>query len=188
VEAQGYIFGSSLLYQDSKSIILLTKNGRMWTDTNGKHTKNRFFLVTDKVAQGGLSIQHLGTKNMLADVNLKPLKGLLSRKFHHERMGVPVGYDGDVEQRNTHTMLLPMVEIERATIPEKELLKGIVVLSPAKQNTTSKKVPKKGVPRGGDSKSISSRSGATSKKGVCWERVNIGPSIDPSGRLEDPVI
>ena len=79
-------------------------------------------------------------------------------------MGVPVGYDGNVEQRNTHTMLLPMVETERATIPEKELLKGIVVLSPAKQNTTSKKVPKKVVPRGGDSKSISSRSGATSKK------------------------
>ena len=69
VEAQGYIFGSSLLYQDSKLIMLLTKNGRMWTDTNGKHTKNRFFLITDKVAEGGLSIQHLGTKNMLTDVN-----------------------------------------------------------------------------------------------------------------------
>ena len=39
---------------------------------NSKHTKNRFFLITDKVAQGDLKIEHMGTDNMWGDVNTKP--------------------------------------------------------------------------------------------------------------------
>ena len=60
-------------------------------------------------------------------------------------------------------MLLPKVETERLTVPENKLLEEIVVLVPAKWKSTSKKVPKKEVPRGGESKLISQRSGATAK-------------------------
>ena len=60
VEAQGYTIMSNILYQDNKLIILLAKNGRMSTGKNIKYIKNRFFLITDKVAQGDLSIQHMG--------------------------------------------------------------------------------------------------------------------------------
>ena len=77
MEAQGYRIERNLLYQDNKSIILLVKNGRMSAGKNIRHIKNRFFLITDKVAQGDLSIQHMGTKNMWADVNTKPVQGLL---------------------------------------------------------------------------------------------------------------
>ena len=78
-------------------------------------------------------------------------------------MGVPVGYDDEVKRRNMYLMLLPKIENERLTITEKELLKGIAVLVPAKQKSTTKKVPKKEILRGSDSKSISPRTSATAK-------------------------
>ena len=48
MEAQGYTIGNNILYQDNKSTILLAKNGRMSNGNNSKHTRNRFFLITDK--------------------------------------------------------------------------------------------------------------------------------------------
>ena len=51
MEAQGYTIENNILYQDNKSTILLAKNGRMLAGKNSKHIKNRFFLITDKVAQ-----------------------------------------------------------------------------------------------------------------------------------------
>ena len=74
----------------------------------------------------------MGTKDMWADVNTKPVQGLLFRKFLNRMMGVPAKHDDDVERRNTHPMLLPRIENERLTIPEAELLKEIAVLAPAK--------------------------------------------------------
>ena len=62
MEAQGYTIESNVLYQDNKSTILLAKNGRMSAGNNSRHIKNRFFLITDKVAQGDLEIRHMGTK------------------------------------------------------------------------------------------------------------------------------
>ena len=110
MEAQGYTIESNLLYQDNKSTILLAKNGRMPAGKNSRHIKNMFVLITDKVVKGDVSIQHKGNKDMWADVNTKPVQGLLFRKFRHEMMGVPVKYDNDVERRNTHPMLLPKIE------------------------------------------------------------------------------
>ena len=77
MEAQGYTIESNLLYQDNRSTILLAKNGRLLAGKHSKQIKNGFFLIKDKVAQGDLSIQHVGTKNMWADVNTKPVQGLL---------------------------------------------------------------------------------------------------------------
>ena len=68
----------------------------MSADKNSKHIKNSFF-ITDKVAQGDLSIQYMGTKNMWAGVNTKPVQGLIFRKFCHEMMGVPAGCDDYVK-------------------------------------------------------------------------------------------
>ena len=49
-EAQSYTMDNNVLYQDNKSTTLLAKNGRMSAGKNSKHIKNRFFLITDKVA------------------------------------------------------------------------------------------------------------------------------------------
>ena len=72
----------------------------------------------------------MGTKNMWAGVNTKPVQGLIFRKFRHEMIGVLVEYDNDVKRRNTHQIRLPKVKTERLTIPEKELLKELAVLAP----------------------------------------------------------
>ena len=77
MEDQGYTIESNVLYQDNRSTILLSKNGRMSAGKNSRHIKNRFFLITNKVAQGDLEIRHMGTKSMWADVNTKPVQGEL---------------------------------------------------------------------------------------------------------------
>ena len=81
VEAQGYTIESNLLYQDNKSTILLAKNGRISAGKNSKHIKNRFFLITHKVAKDDVKIRHMGTNSIWADVNTKPLQGQLFRTF-----------------------------------------------------------------------------------------------------------
>ena len=90
MESQGYTIENNILYQDNKSIIFLDKNGRISAVKNSKHIKNKFFLVTDKVAQRELDIRHMGTKSMWADVNTKPVQVAIFRIFRSEMMGVPV--------------------------------------------------------------------------------------------------
>ena len=107
---------------------------------------------------------------MWADVNTKPVQGLLFRKCCHEMIGVTVRYDADTKQRNTYLILLPKVKTERLFIPEKELLKEITVLAPVRQIATTKKVTNRGVTRGSDSKSISPRSGCNGKTRGCVGR------------------
>ena len=51
MKTHGYTIKNNILYQDNKSTILLAKNRRILTGKNSKHTKNRFFFITDKVAQ-----------------------------------------------------------------------------------------------------------------------------------------
>ena len=104
----------NILYQDNKSTILLAKNGRMSAGKASKHIKNRFYLVTDKIAQGDLTVEHRPTKEMWADVNTKPLQGKLFREMRAQLMGVPIDYDDDQERRRTHPKLLPKVEAEAA--------------------------------------------------------------------------
>ena len=59
-------------------MILLAKNVRLSAGKNSKHIKNRFFLITHKVAQGDIKIEHKVTDEMWGDVNTKPtqIKGL----------------------------------------------------------------------------------------------------------------
>ena len=51
----------------------------MLAGKNSKHIKNRFLLITDKLAQSEIEIRHMVTKSMWADVNTKPVQGALIR-------------------------------------------------------------------------------------------------------------
>ena len=93
MEAQGYTIENNILYQYNKSTILLAKNGRMSAGENSKHIKNRFFLITDKVVQGDLKIEHKGTDEMWWDVNTNPTQGKSFRVMRAEVMGMSVDYD-----------------------------------------------------------------------------------------------
>ena len=116
MEAKGYTIESNILYQDNKYTILLEKNGRMSAGKNSKHIKNRFFLITDKVAQEDLETRHKGTDDMWADMNTKPKYGKLFRTQLRNVMGVPVDYDDYVEHRNMHPLLLPTQEAARQQV------------------------------------------------------------------------
>ena len=116
---------------------------------------------------------------MWADVNTKPVQGLLFRKFRHEMMGVPVKYDEDVKRKNTHPMRFPKIENERLTIPEAGLLKEIAVLAPAKRRPKAKKVSKRGITLGSEDKPISPRTGATAKQRSVLGDGKYGPGSGP---------
>ena len=88
MEANGYALENNNLYQDNKSTILLANNGRMSAGKNSKHIKNRFFLITDKVAMEDLEIQQKCTDEMWADVNTKPTKGKRFRFMNGHVMGI----------------------------------------------------------------------------------------------------
>ena len=110
MEAHGYTIENNILYQYNKSTILLANNGRISDGKNSKHTKNRFFLITDKVAQRELDICHMDTKSMWVDFNTKPVQGAIFRIFRSEMMDVPVEYDDDVDRRRTHPLILPIIK------------------------------------------------------------------------------
>ena len=105
MESQGYSIENNVLYQDNKSTILLAKNGRMLAGKASKRIKNRFSLITDKIAQEDLTIQHRGTKLIWADGNTKPLQGDGFCRFRLVLMGISPDYDDDIERRNTHPAL-----------------------------------------------------------------------------------
>ena len=67
MEAQGYTIDSNILFQDKKSTILLAKNFRSSAGKKSKKINNCYLLITDKVQQGDLEIQHKPNGEMLAD-------------------------------------------------------------------------------------------------------------------------
>ena len=120
MEAQGYTIDNNLLYQDNKSTILLAKNGRMSAGKASRHIHHRFFLITDKIEKGDVTVEHRGTKEMWADGNTKPLQGAGFRTFRSKVMGIPENYDNDAERKRTHPLLLPKPE-KAGVVPSKDL-------------------------------------------------------------------
>ena len=113
MEAQGYTIKNNMLYQDTKSIILLAKTNHMSAGKAIKHTKNSGFLVADKITQDELTVQHRGTELMWDDDNTKPLQGNRFRQlFRSVLMSIPPNYDNNVESRNMHPLLLLKAEAE----------------------------------------------------------------------------
>ena len=81
IEAQGYSVGPTTIYQDNKSAILLEKNGTSSSTKRTKHINVRYFFVTDRVAQGEITIDYCSTDRMIADFFTKPLQGQLFRRM-----------------------------------------------------------------------------------------------------------
>ena len=106
------------------------------------------------MAQGDLEIQHKGTDDMWADVNPKPTQGKRFRVMRGKVMGVPEEYDDEVERRRTHPLLMTKVDYERISAVNGEIFKKAAIVAPTQSPA---KNPKKGILRGGGSKSISPR-------------------------------
>jgi hypothetical protein len=90
LEEQGCDINSNILYQDSKSAILLETNGKK---SSGKRTRAlniRYFFLTDQVEKGNVTIVYCPTDDMVGDFHTKPLQGEKFRKFQNAIIGCEV--------------------------------------------------------------------------------------------------
>ena len=127
MQAQGFDVGHNVLFQDNKSTILLTKNGRMSASSRLKHIHHRFYRVKDKQDQGELEVHYEPTGRMWSDILTKAKQGKAFREFRGKLMNVPEDYDDDVERELTHPKLLPREDDEDLIHPvDRAILKKAV--------------------------------------------------------------
>ena len=88
LKAQGYRILDNVLFQDNKSAIILEKNGKASSSKSTKHIKIQYLFITDRVAQGDVSLVWCPTGDMIGDFMTKPLQRDLFRKFRYQIMGV----------------------------------------------------------------------------------------------------
>jgi len=84
VREQGYGTGPAVIYQDNLSCMALMKRGGPGSERS-RHINIRHFWLKEKVNNGEVVIEHLGTKEMFANVLTKPVQG---EQFVIERMGL----------------------------------------------------------------------------------------------------
>ena len=56
-------------------------NGKASSSKRTRHINIRYFLITDKVKRGDISIDYCPTEDMIADYFTKPLQGSLFVRF-----------------------------------------------------------------------------------------------------------
>ena len=61
IEAQGRTVNNNIMCQDNKSCMLLETNGKFSSSKRTKHINNKYFLITDKIAQGDLELEYCPT-------------------------------------------------------------------------------------------------------------------------------
>ena len=93
LKAQGYSILYKVLFQDNKSSILLEKNGKALSSKRTKHIKIRYLFITDRVAQGDVSLVWCPTRDMIGEFMTNPLQGALFPKFRDQIMGVILAQD-----------------------------------------------------------------------------------------------
>ena len=100
LEAQGFVVGENIVYQDNMSSILLEKNGRKSSTKRTKHMHIRYFYITDHVKNGTIWIDYCPTHDMVADFFTKPLQGSLFYKLRNIIMGMDPQLDSTTEPRS----------------------------------------------------------------------------------------
>ena len=103
-------------------------------------------------------------------------------------MGVPVEYNDNVEPRRTHPLLLPIIETERVSLPDGDILEKIDVVVPVKKVAKPGAHERKRSIQGSKHKSISTKAKPLVKKGVCWESPSMDRVPNPIGKRVVPVI
>ena len=66
----------------------MEKNEKASSSKRTKHINIWYFFITDRVAQGDISLLWCPTGDMIGDFMTKPLEGSLFRKFRYQIMGV----------------------------------------------------------------------------------------------------
>jgi len=88
IDAQGWNYNETVVYQDNKSAILLEKNGKASSYRRTKHINIRYFFVTDRYKRGEIEIEFCPTTEMRADFFTKPLQGKQFNEFRKQIMNL----------------------------------------------------------------------------------------------------
>jgi len=68
-----------MIYQDNKSTILLSKNGKTSSSRRTKHLDVGYFFITDCIKRGEVKVAYCPNEEMLADFLMKLLQGVALR-------------------------------------------------------------------------------------------------------------
>jgi hypothetical protein len=93
IQAQRYEAECVGLYQDNISTQLLLKNGKMSSGKRTKHIKAKFFFIKDRLDDGEIKVIDCATKEMSADIMMKPLQGTAFKIMQTELMNCPLEYE-----------------------------------------------------------------------------------------------
>jgi hypothetical protein len=127
MKAQVYDVKDTVLFQDSKSSILLEKNGKASRSKRTKRINIRYFFITDRVIKEEVSVVWCPTGDMIGYYATKPLQGALFRNFRYHIMGVtpardpvPGKTDGGVGKTETNKIKPKEGKVIRLVPPGKE--------------------------------------------------------------------
>ena len=84
IVAQRYDLSLELIYQDNMSCMALIKRGGPGSERS-RHINIRHFWLSEKVAQKEVTLKHLSTEDMFANILTKPVQGA---QFERERLGL----------------------------------------------------------------------------------------------------
>ena len=92
---------------------------------------------------------------------------------------MPVEYDYEVDRRRTHPLLLPLIETERVSLPEGDILEKISVVAPVKKVAKPGSNDRKRSIQGSKYKSISPRAKPSEKQISVLGEPKYGPGSKP---------
>jgi hypothetical protein len=93
MQSQGYDVEIMEEYQENKSTELLMTNGRFSSGKRTKHINVKFFFIKDRIIIKEMREVHQPTKEMWADVLIKPLQGRAFKEMRARLMNCKVNYE-----------------------------------------------------------------------------------------------
>ena len=78
----------NIIYQDNKSKILLEQNGKRISGKRTQAINIRYFMITDQVEWGNVTIKYCPTEDMVSDYMTKGLCGVKFNKSWVQIMGM----------------------------------------------------------------------------------------------------
>ena len=88
IKDQGYEIKENRLHQDNTSTILLEKNGKRSSGEQTRALNIQYFLITDHIKKGDLTVKWCPTDKMLGDYYTKPVQGTKFKEFRKQIMGM----------------------------------------------------------------------------------------------------
>ena len=79
---------TNVMFEDNTSAMQLMNNGKASSTKRTRHINIRYFLITNRIFTGEITVQYCPTGDMVADFFTKPLQGSLFRKFRNTILGV----------------------------------------------------------------------------------------------------